>query len=61
VIAETANAIILRGRGGVDQPLKRDDLQEFVGSGRSPMPEGLEQVITPQQMGDLISFLRASF
>ena len=59
VVAETANTLTLRAPGGAEQALQRTDLQEFAGLGRSPMPEGLEQVITPQQMADVISFLRA--
>jgi putative heme-binding domain-containing protein len=60
VVAETGNGITLRAPGGAEQALQRADLQELIGNGRSPMPEGLEQVITPQQMADLISFLRAA-
>jgi hypothetical protein len=33
-------------------------LKELISLGRSLMPEGLEAAITPEQMADLIAFLR---
>jgi hypothetical protein len=35
----------------------RKDLDEISSTGKSLMPEGLEQKITPQEMADLIAFL----
>jgi putative heme-binding domain-containing protein len=56
--AESAGEIRLRRAEGIDQIVPRDEIDEIQNSGRSLMPEGLEQKITPREMSDLIAFLR---
>jgi hypothetical protein len=36
----------------------RSELTSLKATGASPMPEGLEAAITPEQMSDLLAFLR---
>jgi putative heme-binding domain-containing protein len=59
ITAETPNSITIRNAGGKDEVILRTDLQEVTSSRLSLMPEGLESVLKPQDMADLIAFLRA--
>ena len=56
--SETATAITLVAGNGVTEVLKPGDAETIQASSLSLMPEGLEQAITPQDMADLIAFLR---
>jgi putative heme-binding domain-containing protein len=46
---------------GADQEVRvaRDDIEEMVPSKTSIMPAGLDQQLTPQELADLVAFLRA--
>ena len=56
---ETANNLTLRRPGGADFPVLRADIAEEKAAGRSLMPEGLETVLKPQDVADVIAWLRA--
>lgn len=58
VTAETGSSVTLRQPDGVTVTLLRDEIDELRSTGRSLMPVGLEQTISPQQMADLIAFLK---
>ena len=60
VTEETGTSITLKMAGGARRVLPRQSVKRIAGSPLSLMPEGLETGITPQQMADLIAFLRAS-
>jgi putative heme-binding domain-containing protein len=55
---ETANAITLRKSGGMEETILRSDVEEFRSTGKSLMPEGFEQQLAPQDLADVICFLR---
>lgn len=55
---ETAASIGLKGADGVEQSVPRTEIKSLKNTGFSLMPEGLEAGITPQQMADVIAFLR---
>ncbi|MEQ1852692.1 MAG: c-type cytochrome, partial [Chthoniobacteraceae bacterium] len=59
VSGETANNLTLRLPGGSEYPVLRSDLAAQSPLGRSLMPEGLETVLKPQDVADLIAWLRA--
>jgi putative heme-binding domain-containing protein len=59
ISAETANNIVLRLPGGTDLPVLRVDIVSDQATNRSLMPEGLETVLKPQDVADVISYLRA--
>ncbi|MEP6671165.1 MAG: PVC-type heme-binding CxxCH protein [Chthoniobacter sp.] len=59
ISAETANNLVLRLPGGTDLPVLRADLTSDQATTRSLMPEGLETVLKPQDVADVISYLRA--
>lgn len=55
--AETASSVTLRGPEGKDVLLLRSEIEDFVGSGKSLMPEGLEQDLTRRDLADLLAYL----
>lgn len=58
ITSETAgNLTLKRADGGTDTVL-RSEIKSLTSPGISLMPEGLEAAITPQQMADLIAFLK---
>jgi putative membrane-bound dehydrogenase-like protein len=58
IASETATTLILAQPGGVRETILRTDIVSLTSAERSLMPEGLEQSITPQQMADLIAYLK---
>jgi putative heme-binding domain-containing protein len=56
--AETATSITLRQQGGKEAVLPRSEIEELKSSGQSLMPEGLERQIPPQDMADLLTFIK---
>ena len=59
IASETAQRLTLRHPGGPDTSWARSEIQEIRATGRSLMPEGLEEGLQPQDLADLLSFLRA--
>jgi putative heme-binding domain-containing protein len=58
ITSETAgNLTLKRADGGTDTVL-RSEIKTLTSPGISLMPEGLEAAITPQQMADLIAYLK---
>jgi len=55
--AETATSVTLKRANDVQETILRENIEEIAGSGKSLMPEGLEQKISPQQMVDLLAYL----
>jgi len=60
VSAETATTLTLVQGGGVQEKILRSDIAEIKASVLSLMPEGLEQAMTPQDVADLIAYLKTS-
>lgn len=60
VSAETATTLTLTQGGGAQETVLRSDIQEMRASGLSLMPEGLEQNMTPQDLANLIAYLKTS-
>jgi putative membrane-bound dehydrogenase-like protein len=59
IASETAgNLTLKRADGGTDTVL-RSEIKSLTSPGISLMPEGLEATLTPQQMADLIAYLKA--
>ncbi|WP_158633427.1 PVC-type heme-binding CxxCH protein [Tautonia sociabilis] len=58
IAEETSNAVALLRQGGERDVLLRSEIEEIAGSGKSLMPEGLEQDISAQELAHLIAFLR---
>jgi putative heme-binding domain-containing protein len=60
VRGETAGSLTLVQGGGTEEKLLRGDLQEIRASQLSLMPEGLEQALSPQDVADLIAWIKSS-
>lgn len=58
IITETATSITLKQQENKVVTLLRDEIDEMHSNGVSLMPVGLEKNIPPQQMADLISFIK---
>lgn len=58
IAAETASAITLKRQEGQSDEVLRADLEELTTSGRSLMPEGLENDLKPADLADIIAHLR---
>jgi putative membrane-bound dehydrogenase-like protein len=56
--AETATSVKLRRAEGAEETVLRTQIQELRATGKSLMPDGLEQTLTLQDMADLLEFLR---
>ncbi|MBI3192018.1 MAG: c-type cytochrome [Pedosphaera parvula] len=59
ITTETPTSLTLRGADGQEYALLRSDLEELVSSGLSLMPEGFETAFQPQDLADLIAFIRS--
>ena len=57
IASESPTSITLKRAENVQETILRKNIDEIVGSGKSLMPEGLEQKINKQQMQDLLTFL----
>ncbi len=55
---EAASQIVLAEAGGKRHTIARSDIEQLRSTGVSLMPVGLEQQITPEQMNQLISYLK---
>lgn len=59
IVAETSSSITLRRAEGKEDVVLRSSIDELVSSGRSLMPEGLERDLTPQELADVIAFVKS--
>ncbi len=59
IAEETANAITLRREEGQEETILRREIESLVSSGKSLMPEGLEEKLSLQDMADLLALLAA--
>jgi putative heme-binding domain-containing protein len=57
IAAESDSGLTLRRAGPQEEQLPRALIEELTSSGKSLMPEGLEQRITVQEMADLLALL----
>ena len=58
ITAETANNLTLRSADGQEHTILRSDLKEAAPLHRSLMPEGLEAALQPQDVADILAWLR---
>jgi putative membrane-bound dehydrogenase-like protein len=59
LVEETASTLKLRKAEGLEESILRSEIAELRSSGRSLMPEGIEQTVNPAEMSDLLAFLRS--
>jgi putative membrane-bound dehydrogenase-like protein len=58
--SESANSLVLGMAGGAKETILRSDIATLRASPLSLMPEGLEAVLQPQDIADVIAFIRGS-
>jgi putative membrane-bound dehydrogenase-like protein len=58
IAEETSTAVTLKRAEGVTEAIPRSRIEAIASTGLSLMPEGLERGLDPQQIADLIAFLR---
>ncbi len=56
--AETSTSVTLKQQEGKSETLRRIEIEDLHSDGISFMPDGLEKDIPPQDMADLISFIK---
>jgi putative membrane-bound dehydrogenase-like protein len=59
IAAETAASLTLRRAEAKEDTVQRDQLDELISNGVSLMPEGVEKDLSPQQLADVIAFIKA--
>jgi putative heme-binding domain-containing protein len=57
IAGETTESVTLRREEGRQDTIRRGDIEELRASGKSIMPDGLEDKLTPDQLADLLEFL----
>ena len=57
IAAETATSLTLKRAENESDTVLRTQIDEMVNTGLSIMPEGIEKLVTPQEMADLIEYL----
>lgn len=59
IAAETAASVTLRRAEAKEDVVLRNQLEELVSNGVSLMPEGMEKDLSPQQVADVIAFIKS--
>lgn len=59
IIAETENGLTLRTAFGTDESILRKNITSLVNTGRSLMPDGLEQNMTKEELAQLIAYIKS--
>ncbi len=59
IAAESAASLTLRRAEAKEDQVLRDQLDELLSNGVSLMPEGLEKDLSPQQIADVIAFIKS--
>lgn len=57
IAAETTESVTLRREEGQQDTVPRSNIEQLRASGKSIMPDGLEQKLSPDQLTDLLEFL----
>lgn len=59
VLSESGERSVVLRRGADQQDvIARDEIDEMQSTGKSLMPEGIENTLTPQQLADVLAFLK---
>ena len=58
ISAETANNLVLRMPGGQEQAILRSEIKSMSAISGSLMPTGFESALTPQQLADVLQWIR---
>lgn len=59
LVSETENSLTIRTAFGTDESVLRSKITSLTNTGRSLMPDGLEQTMTKDELAELIAYLKA--
>jgi putative membrane-bound dehydrogenase-like protein len=59
IASESATSVTLKRAEGASDTILRLQIEQMISTGISLMPEGLEKDVTPEQMADVIAYVRA--
>ncbi|MDR3618928.1 MAG: HEAT repeat domain-containing protein [Paludisphaera borealis] len=59
IASESASALVLKRAEGVSEVVPRSQIEAVASTGISLMPEGLEKDLTPNDLADVIAFIRS--
>ena len=59
LVERAAEYVVLRGAGGADVRIVRDNIRQMQRSEVSVMPEGLDRALTREQLRDLLAYLQS--
>lgn len=59
IVSETSDAVVLKMAEGKQQTIGRAEIDQIKVSDVSLMPEGIEKDVNPQQMADLLEYLKS--
>ncbi|MCC6796025.1 MAG: c-type cytochrome [Candidatus Hydrogenedentes bacterium] len=54
---ESGNSVKIRGANGIENTILRSDIDAMTSESRSPMPDGLEDGLTPEDVANLIAYI----
>lgn len=60
LLSESSDNLVLRLAGGQERTVLRSEIEQLKVGGKSLMPDGVEKDVSPQQMADLLEFLKPS-
>ena len=60
LVRETVREMFLSSAEGVVQSVEYENIQQARYSSTSLMPEGFDKILTPEEIADLVAFLKAS-
>jgi putative heme-binding domain-containing protein len=58
LISETPNSISIRQPGGIEEKILRSDIKSLSALAGSLMPTGLDAAMQPQDIADLLAYLK---
>ncbi|HQR05988.1 MAG TPA: c-type cytochrome [Gemmatales bacterium] len=57
ISSESSSSITFKRAEGIEETVLRTDIDEMQGTGKSLMPENLEEQLSPQELADVMSYL----
>jgi putative heme-binding domain-containing protein len=59
IARETGDALFLRTAERAEIRMERNDVEQLAPSSTSVMPQGMDDVLTPQELADLVAYLQS--
>ena len=60
IAVETPTSVVIRSPGGAEETVLRSEVQSLTGAATSLMPEGFEKILRPEDVADLMAYIRSS-